>query len=213
MQTKGTSETIKKLTYSKIVPVVRTSSQDHAYQAVITLAKIGFKTAEITMTVPGAVELIKELSKDSSLLIGAGTVYSVEEAQACIEAGARYIVSPVIVDNMPEVCKKSEVICIMSGLTPNEVLTAWQKGSEFVKIFPSDAMGGYSYLKALKSIFPSIPLVPTGGINLNNIQDYLKVGASFVGVGSELIGSGQESDRDEIEMIELGKKFLQAVQK
>ena len=211
MQTERTTEVMKKLSSFRIVPVIRTGSQDLAYQAVKSLAGVGFKTAEITMTVPGAVELIKEFSQDSRLLIGAGTVYSIQEAQACIRAGARYIVSPVIVDDMPEICIENEVLCIMSGLTPNEVLTAWQRGSGVVKIFPADAMGGQSYLKALKSIFPSIPLVPTGGVNLQNVQDYLRAGASFVGVGSELVGFNQDPKKEAPAMVELGKMFLQAV--
>lgn len=211
MQINRASELLKKLTELKIVPVIRAGSQDLAYKAVTSLAGIGFKTAEITMTVPGAVELIKELSQDSRLVIGAGTVYSTQEAEACIQAGARYVVSPVIVDDMPEICRENGVLCIMSGLTPNEVLSAWQSGSGVVKIFPAEAMGGPNYLKALKTIFPAIPLVPTGGVNLLNIQDYLRAGASFVGVGSELVGNSQDPERGESTMTELGKVFLQVV--
>lgn len=212
MHTDLASEVLEKLSEHGIVPVIRTSSQDLAHRAIDSLISVGFRTAEITMTVPGAVELIKEFSRHNSILIGAGTVYSVTEVEACVQAGARYVVSPVIVDQMPEVCRESGVLCIMSGLTPNEVLTAWQRGSGAVKVFPADAMGGHNYLKALKSIFPSIPLVPTGGVNLNNIQDYLSVGASFVGVGSELVNFSQPAC-DNTEMItEIGSKFLKAVQ-
>ncbi len=211
MQGEKASLTLKQLTDYGVVPVIRTNSQDLAYTAVNSLVGVGFKTVEITMTVPGAVELIKDLSRDRSLLVGAGTVYNAAEVEACIEAGALYVVSPVIVHKMPDVCRESDVLCIMSGLTPNEVLAAWQKGSGAVKVFPVDAMGGHGYLRALKAILPFVPLVPTGGVSLLNIQDYLRAGASFVGVGSDLVSPDRLINGEDDFITENGQKILRAV--
>ncbi|KIL34443.1 hypothetical protein SD71_20285 [Cohnella kolymensis] len=202
---------LTQLSTCRIVPVIRTSSTELAYNAVRLLLNAGFHTAEITLSVPGAVELIKQFSAQENVLVGAGTVLNAKEAQACIEAGAKYIISPVLADHVPELCKEANVLCILSGLTPSEIYTAWNRGSAAIKVFPAHSMGGPGYLKSLRSVFPSIPLVPTGGVNLHNIGDYFQAGASFVGVGSDLVNTAL-IENDPASFIELGRKYLQSIE-
>jgi 2-dehydro-3-deoxyphosphogluconate aldolase/(4S)-4-hydroxy-2-oxoglutarate aldolase len=211
VQTYGVSDVLAKLSDYKVVPVIRADSLDIAHAAVTTLKKVGFQTAEITMTVPGATDLIKEFSKDEDLIVGAGTVIDIREAKNCILAGAQYIISPFIVEGLPELCREAGVCCIMSGLTPTEVYTAWSRGSGAVKVFPAKSMGGPGHLKALKTVLPSVPLVPTGGVNLNNIRKYLQAGAAFVGVGSDLVNLTMLEKGDYEGIAELGSQFLRAV--
>jgi 2-dehydro-3-deoxyphosphogluconate aldolase / (4S)-4-hydroxy-2-oxoglutarate aldolase len=212
LQTFKRENVLEKLTTYKIVPVIRADSQEIALDAVTTLQAAGFQTAEITMTVPGAIELIKQFSKlESMLLIGAGTVTNLKNAEECISAGAKYIISPFIVDGLPELCDEAGVLCIMSGLTPTEVHTAWKRGSAAVKVFPAGSMGGPSHIKALKTVLPKIPLIPTGGVNLTNINQYLHAGASFVGVGSDLVNTCLLKQGDFDGVAKLGKSFLEAI--
>jgi 2-dehydro-3-deoxyphosphogluconate aldolase/(4S)-4-hydroxy-2-oxoglutarate aldolase len=205
------SDVLEKLTDFRIVPVIRSNSTDLAHAAVTILKNVGFQTAEITMTVPGATELIKDFSKDDNLLIGAGTVINIREAEECILAGAQYIISPFIVDGLPEICREAGVFCIMSGLTPTEIHTAWSLGSGAVKVFPANSMGGPGHLKALKTVLPFIPLVPTGGVNLNNIQEYIHAGASFVGVGGDLVNTAMLEQGDYEGIADLGNQFLRKI--
>ncbi len=170
-----------------IIPVMRLASDELAWQAISGLEQAGFSTFEITLSIPGAVQLIAELSKNFRRLVGAGTVLSLEQAQACLEAGARYIVSPAIVAGLPQLCQEAGASCIMGGLTPSEVLTVAKEGASAIKVFPASSLGGASYLRALKSVFPELELVPTGGVNINNVADYFKAGAACVGVGGDLI--------------------------
>ncbi|WP_157950896.1 bifunctional 4-hydroxy-2-oxoglutarate aldolase/2-dehydro-3-deoxy-phosphogluconate aldolase [Peribacillus acanthi] len=211
MQTYGVSDVLEKLSDYKIVPVIRANSSDIAYTAIKLLKSVGFQTAEITMTVPGATDLMKEFSKDQDLLIGAGTVVDLRAAEECINAGARYIISPFIVEGLPELCREAGVACIMSGLTPTEIHTAWSRGSSAVKVFPANSIGGPGHLKAMKTVLPTIPLVPTGGVNLSNINEYLGAGASFVGVGNDLVNTSMLEQGNFEYIAELGSKFIRKV--
>lgn len=211
MQGNAVSDILAQLSTFRIVPVIRTSSIELAHKAIRFLLNTGFKTVEVTMSVPGSLELIKQFSAQKDLLVGAGTVLNAKEAEACIQAGAKYIISPVLTEHVLELCKEANILCILSGLTPTEILAAWNLGCGAVKVFPAHSMGGPGYLKSLKSVFPSIPLVPTGGVNLNNIGDYLRAGASFVGVGSDLVNTALMEKNPEL-FTELGKKYLQAIE-
>lgn len=207
------SDVLEKLSDFRIVPVIRADSSDLAHTAVTVLKKVGFQTAEITMTVPGATDLIKDFSRDENFMVGAGTVVNLREAEECILAGATYIISPLIVEGLPEICREAGVFCIMSGLTPTEIHTAWSRGSGAVKVFPANSIGGPGHLKALKTVLPSIPLVPTGGVNLNNIQDFLHAGAAFVGVGGDLVNTAMLEQGDYEGIAELGSQFLRKVKR
>jgi len=202
-------ETIKR---EKLVPVVRTNSTDDARKAVEALSKCGIKVFEITMTVPNAVELIAELSaKNSDVLLGAGTVLDEKQAEECIKAGAKFIVSPAFNAQTVRFCKENDITVMPGCLTPTEVLTAWNAGADFVKVFPCDAMGGAKYLKTLKTLFPHIEMMPTGGVSLETIADFFKAGAIAVGVGTDLVDVKAMQNGDLKLIAEKAGKYLEIV--
>jgi 2-dehydro-3-deoxyphosphogluconate aldolase/(4S)-4-hydroxy-2-oxoglutarate aldolase len=172
-----------------IVPVVRAPSAELAMRATDAVLAGGISVFEITMTVPGAVEVIRLLSQQlrGRALIGAGTVLTPEDALACIDAGAEFIVGPGL--NLATVAAAhSRDVPVMPGaLTPTEVISAWQAGADMVKIFPCGAMGGAKYLRALRGPLPQVRMLPTGGVSASTAADYIASGASALGVGSELI--------------------------
>jgi len=166
------------------------------------------------MTIPGAVELIERLTGEykNTALIGAGTVLDKDAAQKCVEAGAKFIVSPILNLEMVAFCNQNKIAVMPGALTPTEIFSAWQAGADMVKIFPVSAMGGVSYLKAVKAVFPQFLFVPTGGINLENAVDYIKAGAFAVGMGGELI-KGKKSVITKCARILLDKIKLNSNQK
>ena len=185
------NEIIEKIGETKIIPVIRTDSADKARIIVEALINGGIDVLEVTMTIPGAVELIARLSdeyKNSAVVIGAGTVLDAETARNCIEAGAKFVVSPFLNVEIISFCNRNEIAVMPGALTPTEIFTARQVGADMVKVFPVSAMGGASYVKAVKTVFPQINIVPTGGISLDSAVDYIKAGASAVGIGGELTG-------------------------
>lgn len=203
-------ETIKR---EKLVPVIRTSGTDDARQSIEVLASVGIKVFEITMTVPDAVELIGELSEtNSDLLIGAGTVMDKNQAEECIKAGARFIVSPAFDLETVLFCKENEIAVMPGTITPTEVLTAHKAGADCVKVFPCDAMGGAKYLKTLKTLFPEIEMMPTGGVNLETIGDFFRAGAFAVGVGTDLVDAKAIRQGETETVIEQAKKYLTVVE-
>ncbi len=179
-------DVLDRIRSKKLIPVVRTDDTDDARKAIEILSKCGIVIFEITMTVPNAVELIAEYN-DTDLLIGAGTVLNPEQAEKCIEAGAKFIVSPAFNLETVEFCRAKEVAVMPGSLTPTEVLAAWNAGADCVKVFPCDAMGGAKYLKTLKTLFPHIEMMPTGGVSCDTIADFFGAGAIAVGVGADLV--------------------------
>src|SRR6476620_9117100 len=172
-----------------IVPVVRTSSAEGAIKAIDAIYRGGIRAAEITMTVPGAIRALEKVADQfgDKLVLGAGTVLDPETARACMLAGAEFFVTPSLKVSTIEMAKRySKVIC-PGALTPTEVVTAWEAGADAVKIFPCGNVGGAKYIKALKGPFPHIDMVPTGGVNLETIGDFLKAGSCACGVGGELV--------------------------
>jgi 2-dehydro-3-deoxyphosphogluconate aldolase/(4S)-4-hydroxy-2-oxoglutarate aldolase len=174
---------------SRIVPVIRASSSMDALKTVHALIEGGVDVLEITMTVPNAIELIREVSLHYSdrALIGAGTVYDPDTAAACIGAGARFIVGPCISIPTIKLCNDFGILVAPGALTATEIVAAWQNGADIVKVFPCDAAGGPSYIKSLRAPFPMIPLMPTGGVSLGNANDFIKAGAVAIGVGNSLV--------------------------
>ncbi len=172
---------------TRIVPVIRAASSDEAFRIVDALIEGGIDVLEITMTVPGAVDTIRDLAKRTDALVGAGTVLDPGTAQACIDAGARFIVSPALNVETIKTCLASDIVCAPGALTPTEVVNAFNAGGDVIKVFPCDALGGATYLKSLKAPLPHIPLMPTGGVSLNTIRAFLDAGAVAVGVGSSLV--------------------------
>ena len=196
-----------------VVPVVRASSSREALIAAEAVCQGGIPIVEITMTVPGAVEVIRELSKSSGseVLIGAGTVLDPETARRCLDAGAQFLVSPGL--NLPtvELAVREKILIMAGALTPTEVITAWNAGSDFVKIFPCGQVGGAKYIKALKGPLPQILLVPTGGVNLNTAAEFIEAGAAALGVGGELVqAEALKSGKSQI-IVENARKFLEIV--
>lgn len=170
-----------------VVPVVRTPSAELARRAVSWLGDAGLATFEITLTIPGALALVRELASDTGFHVGVGTVLDARQASACVEAGARYVVSPALCTDIAPPCREAGVPFVLGAATPSEVLAAVDAGSSAVKIFPVSSLGGVSHIKALKAVFPQVTLAPTGGIAVEEIAGYLRAGAAFVGVGGRLV--------------------------
>lgn len=193
-----------------IVPVVRAASARDALSAVEAVCEGGITIVEITMTVPGAVEVIRELAKSNSagVLIGAGTVLDAETARQCRDAGAEFIVSPALNLETVEFAVRQEMLMMAGALTPTEIVKAWKAGSDFVKVFPCGQVGGAKYIKALKGPLPQIPLVPTGGVNLNTAAEFLEAGAEALGVGSELVNAEALKSGKTQTIVETARKFV-----
>ena len=182
-------EIIKQIEDIGVIPVVRASSSDEAMRAIDAIKDGGINVLEITMTVPGAVKVIEEVSAKygSDALVGAGTVLDPETAQACIDAGARFVVSPALNLDTIALCKRLDVPIMPGALSPTEVVTAWNAGADLVKVFPCGSVGGASYIKNLKGPLPNIKMIPTGGVSLATAADFIKAGASALGVGTDLV--------------------------
>ena len=172
-----------------IVPVVRARSASEALAAVEAIRAGGIPILEITLTVPGAVEIIRELARSigDDAVIGAGTVLDAESAAECMDAGARFVVSPSLDVPTIAICRRNNVPVFPGALTPTEVVTAWKAGADAVKVFPANAVGGASYLKSLKAPLPQVELLPTGGVNLKTAGEFIAAGAFALGVGADLV--------------------------
>jgi len=172
-----------------IIPVVRVTSADQAIAVAEVIRDAGIPILEITMTVPDAVKVIEKLSNryGDEVLIGAGTVLNPETASSCINAGAQFVVAPVLNLQTVELCKNHSIAVFPGGLTPTEVFSAWEAGADAVKVFPCNMVGGAKYLRALKAPLPQINLIPTGGVSLSTASDLIAAGALALGVGSELV--------------------------
>ena len=177
----------RRLARAVVVPVVRMRDRHHAETAVEVLAESGIDAFEMTMTTPGALDLIAALRARGAALIGAGTVITPEQAADCIAAGAEFVVSPVVLPDVARACAERAVPCYLGAATPTEVLAAHRAGAAAVKVFPAAQLGGPAYLRAIRSILPGIALMPTGGIGIENIADYMAAGALCVGMGGKLV--------------------------
>ena len=207
------TDVIKQIRDIGIIPVVRATSADEAMRAIDAIREGGVSVLEITMTVPGAVSVIEQLAKNygSDVLVGAGTVLDPETARACILSGAKFVVSPALNVETIECCRRYGVAVLPGALTPTEVVQAWTAGADLVKVFPAGALGGASYLKALKAPLPHIELVPTGGVSLKTAADFIKAGASALGVGTDLVDLKAIRDGQASVITERAKQFLQIV--
>jgi 2-dehydro-3-deoxyphosphogluconate aldolase/(4S)-4-hydroxy-2-oxoglutarate aldolase len=181
-----TAETIERV---GLIPVLRARNAVQAHAIVNAMIAGGVTVVEVTMTVPGAVDVLRELKKEygATLLIGSGTVTTADQAAATIDAGAEFVVSPSFHPAVIEATKVRGKLSIPGALTPTEVITAWNAGADYVKIFPCSAMGGASYLKSLLAPFPFLKLIPTGGVTLQTAESFLRAGARALGVGSDLV--------------------------
>ncbi len=207
------SEVIQKIKEIGLVPVVRATSADEAMRAIDAIREGGVSVLEITMTVPGAVGVIEQVAKTygNDALVGAGTVLDPETARVCILNGAQFVVSPALNIETIECCRRYGVVVMPGALTPTEVVQAWTAGADFVKVFPAGALGGASYLKALKAPLPQIDLVPTGGVSLKTAADFIKAGASALGVGADLVDIKAIKDGQANVITERAKQYVEIV--
>lgn len=179
-----------------LVPVLRARSAAEGRALVEAMVAGGVTVVEVTMTVPGAIELLRELKAHyrNTLLLGSGTVTDAAQAEATIRAGAEFVVSPSLHLNVIARTRQLGKVSIPGALTPTEVITAWKAGADYVKVFPCSALGGASYLKSLHGPFPEIKLIPTGGVTQQTAPDFLNAGARALGVGTDLVNAAAIAD-------------------
>jgi 2-dehydro-3-deoxyphosphogluconate aldolase/(4S)-4-hydroxy-2-oxoglutarate aldolase len=189
--------TLKRILEGGIVAVVRSESSESLVKVVEALAEGGVTAAEITFTVPDAIDVIRETRRQigDALVLGAGTVLDPETARAALLAGAEYLVAPNTNPDVIRLCRRYDKAVMPGAFTPTEVVTAWETGADVVKIFPADAVGP-AYLKALRGPLPQIRLMPTGGVDLNTAEAFLKAGACCLGVGGSLVEPKAVAARD-----------------
>jgi 2-dehydro-3-deoxyphosphogluconate aldolase / (4S)-4-hydroxy-2-oxoglutarate aldolase len=195
-----------------IMPSVRVAAAELALFAAETVYDAGIPVVEITMTVPNAIDVIAQLSRNyPEFIVGAGTVLDTETAQRCIDAGARFITSPGLIPDVLKFTLEKEAVAIPGALTPSEVIAAWKAGADFVKIFPCAQVGGDQYIRALKIPLPQIPLIASGGVNQITATNFIYAGASSLGIGSELMPRKALQNRQDQWIHELARRFLEAV--
>ncbi len=192
-----------------VIPVLRLASAAETREVVGCLHEAGFRVFEITMTTPGATDVIAELaaSLDDSI-IGAGTVLDLEAGKRCLEAGAQFLVAPCIVAGLAVLAHAAGSAALVGGFTPSEVLAAHREGADIVKVFPAST-GGPAHLGALHAVFPHIRLCPTGGVTANNMNEYFKNGAALVGVGNNIVDAQALARGERAAVVAHAARFLQ----
>ena len=182
------TEVLKSLREIGLVPVLRAESETQALALAAAIAAGGVTVLEVTMTVPGAIRVMRRLAEERpDILIGAGTVLDAETARMCILEGAQFVVSPALKIPTIEMCHRYGVAVLPGALTPTEIVTAWEAGADVVKIFPASALGGAKYLKSVKAPLPQVEMIPTGGVSLATAAEFLEAGAFALGVGADLV--------------------------
>lgn len=195
-----------------IIPAVRVGSADDARFAANAVFEGGILVVELTMTIPDATEVIRDLTKrNPDAAVGAGTVLDVETAKKCLDAGASFLTSTGLDHEMVAFAEKHNVAVIPGALTPTEIMVAQKAGVDFVKIFPCAQVGGPSYISALKAPFPNVPMIASGGVNQQNANDYLQAGAVALGIGEHLIPHEAIEARDLDWIRELSRRFRNIV--
>ena len=209
----GAGGVLERIAAIGIIPVVRAPSGDLALRLVEAIHAAGVDVVELTMTVPEAVPLIARLAKrfGDALAVGAGTVLDAETARACIGAGAAFVMSPITDAATIECCRSAGVLVMPGALTPTEIVRASQAGAEAVKVFPCGAMGGAQYIRALRAPLPQLRLVPTGGVSLANVADFIRSGATAVGVGSELVDVAAIREGRDKDVTESARRYAEAI--
>jgi 2-dehydro-3-deoxyphosphogluconate aldolase/(4S)-4-hydroxy-2-oxoglutarate aldolase len=192
-----------------IFPGIRVNSEDQALYAAETLFAAGIPVAEITMTVPGGIGVIRQLAERfPDMVVGAGTVLDQETADRCLDAGARFLTSTGLIAEVVECARKRDVVAIPGALTPTEVISAWKAGADFVKIFPTAPVGGDLYLRSLKLPLPYIKLIAAGGVNQLTATSYIRAGATAIGIGGELLPRDALQRRQDDRIHELARRFI-----
>ena len=196
-----------------IIPAIRFSSTQDALFAAEAVSSSGIPIVEVTMTVPGAIDVISELARHNpELAVGAGTVLNLENARRCLDAGAKFLTSPGLDLKIVDFAIKQETVVFPGALTPTEVMAAWQAGSDFVKVFPCAQLRGPLYIKALKAPFPDVPLIASGGVDQRTASEFILAGATAIGVGRDLIQPDAIERRERDWIRELSRRFLRMIQ-
>ena len=203
------ADVLARIRSTGLVPVLRAESEEQGFQLAEAILAGGVDVLEVTMTVPGAVSLIKRLVREKpEILIGAGTVLDNEQAEACLEAGAEFVVSPAFDAGTVALCRQREVAVLPGALTPTEVLAAWKAGADIIKVFPASAMGGASYLRSLRAPLPQVKVIPTGGVSLTTAVDFLEAGAFALGFGADLVNTKAIAAGQPEVVTEQAKKYM-----
>jgi len=207
------NDVIKQIRDTGIIPVVRANSADDAMSAIDAIREGGVSVLEITMTVPGALNVIAQVAAryGDDAIVGAGTVLDAETARACILNGAQFVVSPALNLETIACCRKYGIVVLPGALTPTEVVAAWTDGADFVKVFPAGSLGGASYIKSLKAPLPQIEMVPTGGVSMKTAADFIKAGSSALGVGADLVDLKAIRDGQLSVITERAKQYVEIV--
>lgn len=206
------SELLSRIQQTGIVPVLRATSTMEALAIVEAISAGGVDVIEVTLTVPGAIDIIRKLNRARpDLLIGAGTVLDQESARLCIQEGAQFIVSPAVNIATIEICQRHSIPVFPGALTPTEIITAWQAGGDVIKVFPASAMGGATYLRSLKAPLPQIELIPTGGISTTTAADFLRAGAFALGVGADLCDSSAIAEGKPEKITQTAQQYIQII--
>ena len=200
--------TIQEMRRNIVIPVIRTSRAQTALTAVEWLSAAGFRLFEITLTIPGASEVIAQLSQNEGMMIGAGTVPNAEAAQRCLAAGARFLVAPWVDASLVPPAHAKGAAVLLGAMTPGEVRAAVVAGADAVKIFPAASAGGAAHIRALTSVFPGIAFVPTGGVDATTMDQYLDAGAAFVGIGGRLVDEGLIEAGDRSAVLDIATRVL-----
>ncbi|HYW48938.1 MAG TPA: bifunctional 4-hydroxy-2-oxoglutarate aldolase/2-dehydro-3-deoxy-phosphogluconate aldolase [Bryobacteraceae bacterium] len=196
-----------------IIPAIRVSSPEDALFAAEAVASGGIPIVELTLTVPGAIEVIAHLVRNGpELIVGAGTVWDVETARRCLDAGAKFLTSTGLDLELVEFAAREKVVVFPGALTPSEVMRAWKAGVDFVKVFPCSQLGGAAYIKTLKAPFPQVPLIASGGVNQQNVADFFLAGATAVGIGAHLVPKKAIELRQPRRIHELAVRLMTLVQ-
>ena len=195
-----------------IIPAIRVATPEDARFAAEVVNRSGIPIAEITMTVPGALDVIAHLAKSlPEMVVGAGTVLDIETARRCLEAGAMFLTSTGLVPEVVEFALKNDIVVFPGAMTPTDLIAAWKMGADFVKIYPCGPLGGPRYIRALKLPFPQVPLIATGGVNQTTAGDFILNGATALGIGSELINPEGLPLMMEQQIRELARRYLKIV--
>ncbi|HYA17506.1 MAG TPA: bifunctional 4-hydroxy-2-oxoglutarate aldolase/2-dehydro-3-deoxy-phosphogluconate aldolase [Bryobacteraceae bacterium] len=194
-----------------IIPAVRARSADDALFAAETVIAAGIPIVEVTMTTPGALDVIRTLARRPGVVAGAGTVVKIDTARQCLDAGAHFLSSPGLAVRLVEFALKENTLVFPGALTPTEVMLASEAGADWVKVFPCSLLGGASYVQALKGPFPDVPLVAAGGVGQQTIGEFIRAGAVAVGVGRELIPPQAVHRRQASWISELTRRFIELV--
>jgi 2-dehydro-3-deoxyphosphogluconate aldolase/(4S)-4-hydroxy-2-oxoglutarate aldolase len=206
-------DVLARIAETGLVPVVRAESPEEAVRVVDAIREGGVAVFEITMTVPGAMGVMEQVSRrfGSDVLVGAGTVLDAETARACILSGARFVVGPALDLGTIETCRRYSVPVMPGALTPTEVLAAWTAGADVVKVFPCGAVGGASYIKSLKAPLPQIELIPTGGVSVKTAADFIRAGSFALGVGADLVDTKALREGQATLLTERAREYLRIV--